>query len=130
MSRRFTAQSERSAREAKRLLNVWQLYQRVLDLAAPLRDDEENVRRACDLVFLAEIITRWPTLQRQLNKSWGDRRGLQKLAAAWHNDDDWVNALKAVELDGEEYSKAVASLRSLLCECRSIEVADLAAKVL
>ena len=130
LRRRFIAQPERSARETKRLLNVWQLYQRVLDLAAPLRNDEENVRRACDLIFLAEIITRWPALQRQLNKSWDGRRGLQVLAVACNNDDDWVNALKATELDGEEFSKAVTNLRNLLRECHSIEVADLAAKVL
>ena len=130
LRRRFIAQPERSARETKRLLNVWQLYQRVLDLAAPSRDDEENVRRACDLVFLAEIITRWPALQRQLNKSRDGRRGLQLLAVACNDDDDWTNALKATELDGEEFSRAVTNLRNLLRECQSIEVADLAAKVL
>ena len=130
MRRRFIAQPERSARETKRLLNVWQLYQRVLDLLAPLHNDEEIVRRACDLVFLAEIITRWPAMSAQLNKSWHGRRGLQILAVACDNDDKWTNALKAIELDGEEYSRAVTNLRNLLRECHSIEVADLAAKVL
>ena len=131
MRQRLAAQPERSARETKRLLNVWQLYQRVLDLVAPLHDDEEIVERACHLIILAEIITRWPALQRQLNQSWNERRALKILATACRNDDDWTDALKVTKLDKKQYVRAIANLRSLLLAYDAIEeVADLAAKVL
>jgi hypothetical protein len=129
MRQRLAAQPGRSARETKRLLNVWQLYQRVLDLDAPLHDTEEVVRRSCHLVILAEIITRWPALQSRLNQSWEGRRGLQILAAACEND-DWTNALELTGLNKEEYRTAVTNLRHLLRAYNGTEVADLADKVL
>ena len=94
MRQRLTAQPDRSTREAKRLLNVWQLYQRVLDLVAPLSHDEAVIERACHLVILAEIVTRWPAMQHRLNQSWDGRRGLQILAAACDDDIKWKQALK------------------------------------
>jgi len=127
---RLIAQPDRSAREAKRLLNVWQLYQRVLDLIVPLSDDEEVVRRACHLVILAEIVTRWPALQRQLHGSWDGQRGLQLLAAACEYDQDWDNVLKVVGLDQSKHRKAVTNLREVLRTREGIAVADLAAMVL
>jgi WD40 repeat protein len=130
ISQRLAAQPERSAREAKRLLNVWQLYQRVLDLVAPLRDDEAVVARACHLVILAEIVTRWPALQRQLHQSWNGRRGLQILAASCHDDANWKSALTITGLDTEEHARALANLRELLCTCDGATVATLAAQVL
>jgi WD40 repeat protein len=129
MRQRLAAQPGRSARETKRLLNVWQLYQRVLDLEAPLHDTEEVVRRSRHLAILAEIITRWPALQSRLNQSWEGRRGLQILAAACAND-DWTDALKITGLDKKEYMTAVTNLRELLRAYNGIEVADLAEKVL
>jgi WD40 repeat protein len=130
MAQRLEAQPDRSAREAKRMLNVWQLYQRVLDRVNPLRDDEEIVRRACHLFILAEVITRWPALQQQLNQSWQGRRGLQILAAACTDDEQWLNAVKVVGLDEGEYSRAVGNLRELLRAYNGTAVADLAAQVL
>ena len=128
---RLLAQPDRSAREAKRLLNVWQLYQRVLDLVAPLSHDEAIIERACHLVILAEIVTRWPAMQPRLNQSWGGQRGLQILATACGHDSKWKQALKKIGLDASDYSSAVANLRALLCDYEEAAVvADLAARVL
>jgi WD40 repeat protein len=127
---RLASQSERSAREAKRLLNVWQLYQRVMDLVAPLSHDEAVIERACHLVILAEIVTRWPAMQHRLHQSLSGRRGLQILAAACEDDTDWANALKETGLDATNYSPAVENLRDLLRKSEGMTVADLAARVL
>jgi WD40 repeat protein len=130
IGQRLAAQPERSPREAKRLLNVWQLYQRLLDIIAPLRDDEAVVDRACNLVILAEIITRWPSLQPQLHQSCNGQRGLQILASACTDDLEWKNALAVVGLDRDEHVRAVANLRELLRTWNGPRVADLAAQVL
>jgi WD40 repeat protein len=130
MAQRLEAQPDRSAREAKRMLNVWQLYQRVLDRVNPLRDDEEVVRRASNLFILAEVITRWPALQQQLNQSWQGRRGLQILATACTDNEQWANAVKFVGLGEDEYGRAAAHLRELLRAYDGTTVADLAAQVL
>ena len=131
MRQRLLAQPDRSAREAKRLLNVWQLYQRVLDLVAPLSHDEAVIERACHLVILAEIVTRWPAMQPRLNQSWDGQRGLQILAAACGDDSKWEQALKEIGLDAPGYSSAVANLQALLRQYEgATAVADLAARVL
>jgi hypothetical protein len=127
---RLTAQPERSAREAKRLLNVWQLYQRVLDLVDPLSHDDAVIERACHLVILAEIVTRWPAMQRRLHQSVDGRTGLQILAAASGDDDEWAKALKVTKLDAADYARAVENLRDLLHTYEGLTVADLAARVL
>ena len=128
---RLTAQPERSTREAKRLLNVWQLYQRVMDLVAPLSHEEAVIERARHLVILAEIITRWPAMQHRLHQSLNGRRGLQILAAAARSDDiKWANALKVTGLDNPDYSQAVGNLRELLRMYDGTTVADLAERVL
>jgi hypothetical protein len=131
MRQRLLARPDRSAREAKRLLNVWQLYQRVLDLVAPLSHDEAVIERACHLVILAEIVTRWPAMQPRLNQSWDGQRGLQILAAACGDDTKWKDALKEIGLDAPDYSSAVANLQALLRQYEGAAVvADLAARVL
>ena len=127
---RLTAQPERSTREAKRLLNVWQLYQRILDLEVPLSDEEAVIERACHLVILAEIVTRWPAIQRRLHQSLNGRRGLQILAAACNDNKKWTEALKVTGLDAVEYSRSIEKLRDLLRSYEATEVADLAARVL
>ena len=131
MRQRLIAQPDRSAREAKRMLNVWQLYQRVLDLVAPLSHDEAVIERACHLVILAEIVTRWPAMQPRLNQSCGGRRGLQILAEACGDDEKWEQALKEIGLAEPYYSAAVADLQALLRQYEGATVvADLAARVL
>jgi hypothetical protein len=131
MRQRLLAQPDRSAREAKRLLNVWQLYQRVLDLVDPLSHDEAVIERACHLVILAEIVTRWPAMQPRLNQSLDGQRGLQILAAACGDDKEWEQAVKETGLASPGYSSAVANLRVLLRQYDgATAVADLAARVL
>lgn len=132
ISRRLAAQPDRSMREAKRLLNVWQLHQRVLDLVDPLPDDDAVVERACHLVILAEVTTRWPALQHLLHQDCQGRRGLQLLAAACHDDDQWRCAVKATGLDGtdDRRNRALANLRRLLRDHDGPAVADLAARVM
>jgi hypothetical protein len=120
MRQRLLARPDRSAREAKRLLNVWQLYQRVLDLVAPLSHDEAVIERACHLVILAEIVTRWPAMQPRLNQSRDGQRGLQILAAACGDDSKWKHALKETGLDAPDYSSAVTNLQALLRQLRQL----------
>jgi hypothetical protein len=127
---RLSAQPERSTREAKRLLNVWQLYQRVLDLVAPLSDDEAVVKRACHLVILAEIVTRWPAMQHRLHQRQEGQSGLQILAAACDDATRWEAALKVTGFDAAEHSRAAGNLRGLLGKYDGTAVADLAARVL
>jgi hypothetical protein len=137
LRRRLAAQPQRSAREAKRLLNAWQLYYRLLDRAEPLRDDDALVARACHLVILAEIVTRWPALQRRLHRSIDGVSGLQILAAAAHDDIRWRSALTKVGLDtptdgqlAAAHERALSSLRMLLREHDGRDVADIAARLL
>jgi hypothetical protein len=136
IEQRILAQHQRSAREAKRLLNVWQLYQRLLYRTAPMRDDDALVLRACRLLILAEIITRWPALQGQLHMPIQGRRGLQMLAAAADDDTRWSEAIAIVGLtrpdSGETgpHDRALVDLRSLLSAYDGPSIADLAATVL
>ena len=129
MAERIAARTDRSAREAKRMLNVWQLYQRLLDRVSPLRDNEEVVRRACHLFIFAGL-AKWPALQQKLHQSWQGRRGLQILAAAFAEDEKWLSAVKSIGLEGSQHSRAIANLRDLLRIYDGTAVADLAAQVL
>lgn len=125
MRRRLLARPERSVREAKRFLNVWQLYERVLARLDPLQDASSEIQRACRLVILAEIITRWPSLQRSLLRRVNARNGLQLLAAAV-GDEDWARAIEELGL-GSQPDGTLRDLRSLLIEFDGTEVANLAA---
>jgi len=131
ITERLAAQPERSSREAKRLLNVWQFYQRLFDSLAPLRDDEAQVERACQLVILAEIITRWPAVQHQLHQTVDGRRVLQHLATAADYDSAWEKALSLVDYDPKVHAAALDNLRNLLRAHENPQaLADLAARAL
>lgn len=106
---RLLAQPERSARDTKRLLTLWQFYARLLEKADPLDDDGQLVDRALDLVIVAELITRWPAHQTAFRRhhpartttafAVGDpppERGLDLLAAATEDDVAWSRAEAAV----------------------------------
>ena len=100
-------------------------------LVDPLSHDEAVIERACHLVILAEIVTRWPAMQPRLNQSWDGQRGLQILAAACGDDTKWKHALKEIGLDAPDYSPAVTNLQALLRQYEGARaVADLAARVL
>jgi hypothetical protein len=126
---RIAAQPGRSIREAKRLINVWQLYERLLSSAMPL-EPGPAIDRACRIVIVAEIVTRWPALQPALHRRIGERTGLQSLADTTCDDDQWIRAVAAAGLDGAEQAPAVAHLRRLLTEYEGPAVADLAAYLL
>jgi WD40 repeat protein len=127
---RLAAQPQRSAREAKRLLNVWQFYQRLFDRLDPLNDDDDQVERACRIVVLAEIVTRWPALQRRLHQVREGKRILQLLAKAADDDAEWGHSLHRAGLHQPADTTAVADLRTLLRAYDGIAVADLAARAL
>lgn len=108
---RLRAQPEQSVREEKRLLNVWQLYLRVLYT--------NDVGQACHLVAVAEIAVRWPAYLHRLRGSWQD------LADAVDDDVQWGATIAKL---GFAYSdrKAAANLRELLRDCDAQAVAGLA----
>lgn len=125
--RRLSGQSQRSIREAKRLINVWQFYERIMEAAEPLNQPDAMIVRARRLLVLAEIITRWPALQRSLHRHIDGCRGLQLLAAATDSNDDWQRAVAQL---GMEEHQALTSLRTLLREHEGRAVADLAAQLM
>jgi WD40 repeat protein len=124
--RRLAAQPDRSLREAKRLINVWQLYAR---LSAPLGHETQPgmaTRRAEHLILLAEIVTRWPALQRPLHRHIDQRRGLQILADHAEDDAAWDNAVRQLGLNPARYRNALENLRQLLQEHDAHAIAKLA----
>jgi hypothetical protein len=122
--RRLAAQPQRSIREAKRMINLWQFYERMPEALAPTSQPEVMVTRARRLLILAEIITRWPALQGRLHRYFDGQRGLQLLASAVDSDQTWADALSRL---GPDATRATANLRVLLRENEGSAVAELAA---
>jgi WD40 repeat protein len=127
---RLSGQPYRSIREAKRLMNVWQFYARIMDVLEPLAQPDELIVRARHLIIVSEIVTRWPALQRPLHRHFDGRRGLQLLAAAVDVDDDWQRAVESLGAESPDDLRALASLRSLLQDNDGRTVADLAARLM
>ncbi|MFE3797026.1 P-loop NTPase fold protein [Nocardia tengchongensis] len=127
---RLAAQPDRSIREAKRLINIWQLYERVLAAGDPIDDPAARIERARHLVVLAEIIARWPALQPFLNRHDADQHGLRILAEAVGADPDWQQAVIRLGIDPERHRKALANLRALLRAYDGTAVADLAHRLM
>lgn len=125
---RLAAQPERSIREAKRMLNVWQLYERVSSQTEPLSRPADAVRRARHLVIVAEIVTRWPALQRSLHREISGRRVLESLADAVESDEQWRDCLRL--LDPGENEQALNHLRQLLRDHDGQAVAAIASRLL
>jgi hypothetical protein len=130
VQRRLAAQPDRSIREATRQLNVWEYYERVLAVTAPLEDPALARRRSETLIILAEIITRWPALQRFLHRRTSSRTGLQVLAAAAADDNQWPPVARAVFPGQKTPDEALAALRQLLRDHDGAGVADLATRLL
>lgn len=127
---RLAAQPDRSVREATRQLNVWEFYERVLAADEPLTDESAARARSRHLVILAEIVTRWPALQRFLHRRTGTRTGLQALASTAGSDTDWPVTAAAVFTDRSNRDDALGPLRQLLRDHSGVGVADLAARLL
>lgn len=125
--RTLAGQPNRSVREEKRLINAWQFYVRVLARSA---GPAPEVRLACLLVTVAEIVTRWPAYQHALRRVLGDgRTGLRLLAEAVGDDVAWGAALAALGLPPAG-QRAMTTLRAALRDCDAPAVADLAATLL
>jgi KAP family P-loop domain len=93
MQERLSAQPDGSIREAKRLMNVWQLYARILTTMQPLDAPVEEVSRARTLILLAEIIVRWPALQRHFFRRINGQSGLQRLSEVAQDEATWLLTL-------------------------------------
>jgi hypothetical protein len=132
IAERFSAQPDRSVREAMRQLNLCQFYDRVLAALAdgPADAASDEVDRSRHLVILAEIISRWPSLQRHLHRRRGERTGLQTLASAADDDRAWAAAVSSVVPAESAHKHALAALRELLIGYEGREVASLAARLL
>lgn len=128
--RRLSSQRDRSIREATRQLNLWEFYERVLALVEPLDDPDLARARSERVVILAEIVARWPALQRFLHRRFGSRTGLQLLAEAAWDDDEWPQVAHAVLSGRDVPEQALAPLRDLLRDHDGVGVADLAARLL
>jgi WD40 repeat protein len=127
MRDRLGAQPNRSIREAKRLLNVWQLYERVLARVEPLEDPTQAIARASSVMILAEIVTRWPALQHHLHRhADGSVNALQLLAAAADNDRQWRAVVDRLQVDRASQARALTGLRDLLIGHESAEISRLA----
>lgn len=126
MRERLAAQPDRSIREAKRLLNVWQFYARILTQTQPLDSPSLEISRARTLVLLAEITVRWPALQRYLLQRVNGRSGLQALSEPANNEIAWKTALAQLGVDLDYHREALASLRLLLLEYEGDTIAHLA----
>ena len=127
---RLAGQRYRSLREAKRLFNVWQLYERVLAATAPLSESAAAIARARCLVVLAEIITRWPALLRVLHQRYEGGSGFRVLADAADDDTQWRLGTQSLGLDATEARPALADLRYLLRTYDGVGVAELADRLL
>jgi WD40 repeat protein len=125
LTERLRAYPERSARDVKRLLTVWSFYARVMDTALLLRGDAA-VQRARDLLLLAEIVTRWPALQRRLHRRRDGRYGLTVLVGAVHHDVAWGRAVAQFGLDSRADAAAVNQLRRLIASTEVASAAGLA----
>ncbi|MER6539092.1 P-loop NTPase fold protein [Streptomyces sp900105755] len=130
LKERIAALEEPSIREAKRMLNVWQLYERALMVDEPLARSEEAVERACLLVYVAEIVVRWPALQRRIHRRVDGTRALGLLAAAVEDDELWAACVERLGLDQPRLAPALSGLRHLLRVHEGVSIARLASRVL
>jgi WD40 repeat protein len=120
---RLDAQLDRSARHAKRLLTVWQFYVRLCQRVRPLRG-EAAASRACALVLVAEVMTRWPAWLHYLTATVDGVTALQLLAASADDDGAWNSALTEVGL-GVDNQESLHGLRDLLRSSHGAAAADL-----
>ena len=128
--RRLAARPDRSIREATRQLNLWDFYERVLAVTKPSQDESAARIRSHNLIILAEVVTRWPALQRFLHRRASPRTGLQLLAAATDSDAVWAEAVDTVLSGHDTSDETIAALRKLLRDHDGVAMAELATEVL
>jgi hypothetical protein len=113
-----------SVRETKRMLTIWQYYVRVLVRLDPAGESlPEQSRR---LFILAEITTRWPAVQRRLNRRVHGAHGLVLLAAAAKDNGAWARALRTLRLNNAADRECADGMRDLLLRYDGEDVARLA----
>ncbi|MFF5075932.1 P-loop NTPase fold protein [Actinoplanes sp. NPDC000266] len=136
---------DRSPREIKRMLTVWQYYVRVLDRTDSRNssDSTDLMVRARHLVVFAEVITRWPALRSRLQASTTpppDRFGregtpatgwrvLDELALVAADDTEWNSALFRLKFTDDADRKAMRNLRKLLRDYDGPAVAEMARRI-
>ncbi|MFI5798321.1 P-loop NTPase fold protein [Streptomyces sp. NPDC051677] len=130
LRQRLAEQPDRSIRDAKRLINVWQLYVRMTMNVHAASVEADRIEHGCRLVILAEIVTRWPALHSALHRRTAGCSGLQRLAAATGSDEEWAEAVRQCGVDAARQARALANLRSLLTRYDGREVAETASLVL
>lgn len=123
LSERLARQTDLSARHAKRLLNVWQFYVRLLDRVEPLTG-EPAVARARSLVLVAEMITRWPAQLRWLRKPIQGRTGIQLLVGCRFDDVEWESTIARLGI-AEGHAASLQPLRQVLATAEGPTAADL-----
>jgi hypothetical protein len=130
---RLADQPDRSVREAKRLMTIWQFAVRLLQETDPLTGDQA-VQRARHLVVVAELLTRWPAQQRALRAPYTDSRsapetrGLDALAAAVDDDLAWNRTIAKLGKPLDDSTTSTA-LRRLLRDYDGPQVAALHAQM-
>jgi hypothetical protein len=134
---RMLEQPDRSPRDIKRMLTVWQFYVRALDRAERLVG-AAAVDRARDLVLVAEIVTRWPALLSRLQAPVApdraadaptDWRVLDELADTAVDDVRWGVVLARSRLAEKADRPAVTALRALLRRYDGAKVAELTRRI-
>jgi len=126
MHERLGSQPDVTVREAKRLINVWQLYSRILARTRPLDSAAAEISRARTMVILAEIIIRWPALQQYLLRRADQQIGLRVLADSAGAEKSWIAAARQLGIAADYHRAALASLRVLLKQYDGHEIALLA----
>jgi hypothetical protein len=126
---RLAARPDRSIREATRQLNLWDFYERVLAATQPCGDMASARTRSQHLIILAEIVTRWPALQRFLHRRHSANTGLRTLALA-AGGPEWEETVETVLTGHGTSDETIAALRQILRDHEGAAVADLAIQVL
>ena len=120
-----------SVRETKRLLTVWGFYMRLLKKMPPA-NETATAAGACNVLTLAEIVTRWPALVPAMGPTPDGESGLRKLILVTQGDDandaevKWHLTLRELGLDTDEYRVATANLGKLLRAHGTLAVAEYA----
>jgi WD40 repeat protein len=127
---RLASQPNQSIREAKRLINVWQLYERMLAKSAPLQDAAAILARSRNVLLLAETVTRWPALQHYLYRRFGDSSGLRLLVDAANDEAAWLDVISRLEINPVKHRSALRNLRELIRAHNGHAVADLAEAIM
>ena len=126
----ISAHSSVSPREVKRLLNVWQLYERLLEGDEPLPSTRDVLSRTQVLLRLADLVTRWPALQRDLHSNLDGERVLTLLVRAGDLAEFDSIVSRCALLSDPKNRRALANLRTFLEDPSSSSMASYAHRLL